>query len=166
MAYKVFTNGSTLPASELNTYLMDQAVIAFATSGDRSSNLTSPIEGQLTWLDDAARYEYYNGTAWVALTETPISTESAGFAITAADKQTTIVVDSSSDVTVTVDDVLEAGQRIDFVRKGTGNVTFSAGSGVTINSKSGWLKISDRYSAVTVLCEGSGVYYLIGSLSA
>ena len=166
MAYKVFTNGSLLPASDLNTYLMNQSVMVFSGSSARSSSLTSPTEGMLTWLEDANRYEYYDGTNWVALSETTIISESANFAIVATDKQSTIVVDSSSDVTVTVDNVLAAGQRIDFIRKGTGNVTFAAGSGVTLNSKSGWLKISDRYSAATVVCEGSGVYYLIGSLSA
>ena len=76
MAYKVFTNGSVLNASEVNDNLMNQAVITFSNSAARASAITSPIEGQLTWLEDVNRYEFYNGTAWV-----PLIPESQGNAI-------------------------------------------------------------------------------------
>ena len=65
MAYKVFTNGSVLNASEVNDNLMNQSVITFATATARSSAITSPIEGMITYLEDSKRYESYNGTAWV-----------------------------------------------------------------------------------------------------
>jgi hypothetical protein len=67
MAYKVFTNGSVLAASEINENLMNQAVISFSNSTTRAAAITTPIAGQLTWLEDVARYENYNGTAWVSL---------------------------------------------------------------------------------------------------
>ncbi len=67
VAYKVFTNGSVLPASDLNTYLMDQSVMVFSSSATRAAALTAPVEGMLTWLEDVNRYENYNGTAWVVL---------------------------------------------------------------------------------------------------
>ena len=67
VAYKVFTNGSVLPASDVNTYLMDQSVMVFSSSATRAAALTAPVEGMLTWLQDVNRYENYNGTAWVAL---------------------------------------------------------------------------------------------------
>lgn len=67
MAYKVFTNGSVLPASDVNTYLMDQSVMVFSSSATRAAALTAPVEGMLTWLQDTNKYENYNGTAWVAL---------------------------------------------------------------------------------------------------
>jgi hypothetical protein len=67
VAYKVFTNGSVLPASDVNTYLMDQSVMVFSSSATRAAALTAPVEGMLTWLQDTNKYENYNGTAWVAL---------------------------------------------------------------------------------------------------
>jgi hypothetical protein len=67
VAYKVFTNGSVLNASEVNENLMNQAVITFSNSTVRDSAITSPIEGQLTWLEDVNRYEFYNGSAWEVL---------------------------------------------------------------------------------------------------
>lgn len=65
MAYKVFTNGSVLNASEINDNLMNQSVMVFSTSSTRSAALTSPITGMLTYREDAARYESWNGAAWV-----------------------------------------------------------------------------------------------------
>ena len=68
MAYKVFTNGSVLPASDVNTYLMDQSVMVFSSSATRAAALTAPVEGMLTWLQDTNKYEYFSGAgAWTAL---------------------------------------------------------------------------------------------------
>jgi hypothetical protein len=67
MAFKVFSNGSTLPASDLNDYLMKQSVIVFSNSTARSSAITTPVEGMLTYLEDTNAYQYWNGTAWTNL---------------------------------------------------------------------------------------------------
>jgi len=166
MAYKVFTNGSTLPASDLNTYLMSQAVISFADSSARGVALTAPIEGQLTWLEDSNKYQYYNGSSWVDLIATPLSTKTADYSTVAADAQSTVVVNSGSNLTMTIDNNLAVGQRIDFIRQGSGTVTFAAGSGVTINSKNSNLKIAAQYAGATVICIASGSYILIGDLGA
>jgi hypothetical protein len=78
MAYKVFTNGSPLPASDLNTYLMNQSVITFANSTARSATLTSPTEGMVTYLEDTNKVEVYTGAAWVDINDNsgaiPLST--------------------------------------------------------------------------------------------
>jgi hypothetical protein len=66
VAYKVFTNGSVLNASEINDNLMNQSVMVFSNSTARSAAITAPLEGMLTWLEDVNRYEFYNGTAWVS----------------------------------------------------------------------------------------------------
>ncbi len=66
MAYKVFSNGSVLNASEINDNLMRQSVMVFSNAAARSAALTVPLEGMLTWLEDQNRYEYRNGAgAWV-----------------------------------------------------------------------------------------------------
>ena len=66
VAYKVFTNGSVLQASEINDNLMRQSVMVFSNAAARTAAITSPLEGMLTWLEDVNRYESYNGTAWVS----------------------------------------------------------------------------------------------------
>jgi hypothetical protein len=76
VAYKVFTNGSVLNASEVNDNLMNQAVITFSNSAARASAITSPVEGMLTYLEDTQTYESWDGAAWVALI-TPASSGNA-----------------------------------------------------------------------------------------
>lgn len=60
---------------------------------------------------------------------------------------------------------LSAGQQIDIVREGTGEVEIVDGGGVTLNATPG-LKLRARYSAATLKCVGSNTYILIGDLKA
>jgi hypothetical protein len=69
MAYKVFTNGSPLPASDLNTYLMNQSVMVFADSTARSAALTAPTEGMVTYLEDTGLVYVFNGSSWVDIND-------------------------------------------------------------------------------------------------
>jgi hypothetical protein len=66
VAYKVFTNGSTLQASELNENLMQQAVATFSNAAARTAAITSPVEGQMTYLEDTNQYASWNGSSWVS----------------------------------------------------------------------------------------------------
>jgi hypothetical protein len=66
VAYKVFTNGSVLQASELNENLMQQSTAVFSNAAARTAAITSPVEGQLTYLEDVNRYDHWNGSAWVS----------------------------------------------------------------------------------------------------
>lgn len=76
MAYKVFSNGDALTGGELNTYLMNQSVMVFASTTARNAALPAPTEGMLVWLEDLNKYTYYSGTAWTDLI-TPASTGNA-----------------------------------------------------------------------------------------
>ena len=64
MAFKVFTNGSTLQASEVNDNLMRQAVSTFSNAAARTAAITAPSEGMLTYLEDVDRYEWWTGSSW------------------------------------------------------------------------------------------------------
>jgi hypothetical protein len=46
---------------------MNQSVIAFSNSTARSSAITSPVEGMITYLEDSNSYQSYDGSAWVGL---------------------------------------------------------------------------------------------------
>jgi formylmethanofuran dehydrogenase subunit A len=166
MAYKVFSNGSVLNASDLNDYLMNQSVMVFSSSTARASAITSPIEGMMTYLEDTNRFQFYNGTAWQDLSDeaTGWSDKTADYSIVSADLGTTIRSTGSA-ITVTIDNVLtQQGDRIDFIQAGAGQITFAAGSGVTLSSADAKLKTSKQYAGASVVFGGSGVYYLIGNL--
>jgi len=67
MPRKVFTAGEVLAASDVNTFLMNQAVMTFSGSAARSSAIPSPTEGMVTYLSDADTFQFYNGTAYAPL---------------------------------------------------------------------------------------------------
>jgi hypothetical protein len=60
MVFKTFAAGATLPASDVNTYLMQQAVIG-CTSTTRPS---SPQAGMTIYETDTNRVYHYDGAAW------------------------------------------------------------------------------------------------------
>jgi hypothetical protein len=166
MSYKTFVNGFPLNASELNEYLMSQVVAVFVDATARTAAIETPLEGQLTYLSGSNVYQWWNGSAWTDLISTgSVSNKTANYTTVATDAGNTINSTSTA-ITVTVSNTLTAGQRIDFVQTGAGQITFAAGSGVTLNSRGAKLKTAGQYSGATVLCLASGSYLLVGDLGA
>jgi hypothetical protein len=71
---KLFTSGAVLTAAQVNTYLMDQAVMVFADATARDAAFGGAgeptlAEGMLCYLSDTNSLLYYTGTAWSALGE-------------------------------------------------------------------------------------------------
>jgi len=69
MPRKTFVAGDVLQASEVNSFLMNQAVMTFATAAARNTAITLPLDGMVTYLEDSKTYETYNGAAWVPFTD-------------------------------------------------------------------------------------------------
>jgi len=61
---KVFTAGEVLEASEVNGYLMDQAVMVFADAAARTAAIGTPTEGMVTYLQDVNALEVFNGATF------------------------------------------------------------------------------------------------------
>lgn len=64
MSFKTFAVGEKLTSSDVNSYLMQQTVMYFASSAARASAITSPVEGMVAYLEDTNTYTFYNGSAW------------------------------------------------------------------------------------------------------
>jgi hypothetical protein len=62
---KVFVAGEILTAADVNTNLMDQAVMVFDDSAARGSAIPSPIEGMVTYLKDTDALEKFDGSNFV-----------------------------------------------------------------------------------------------------
>lgn len=67
--FKTFNTGDILTAADVNGYLMKQAVMYFATATARSTALTAPEEGMVTYLADTNSIQYYDGAAWQPLVD-------------------------------------------------------------------------------------------------
>lgn len=66
--YKLFATGDVLTAAQVNTYLMQQTVMVFASSAARTTALTGVVaEGMVSYLQDTNATEVYDGSAWVGI---------------------------------------------------------------------------------------------------
>jgi hypothetical protein len=119
----------------------DTAVARFTADG--RVVLTGNLQGGTTWTSTtaAATYNANNSGRTIRLTGT-------------------------TGRTFTLGSGLLAGHRIDFIQDGTGQITFVAGSGVTLKSKDNKLKTAGQYSAVSVIAFSTTEYYLVGDLAA
>lgn len=66
---KLFTAGSILTAAQVNTYLMDQTIMRFATTAARDAAFGGAgeptlAEGMFCYIDADNKLYYYDGAAW------------------------------------------------------------------------------------------------------
>jgi hypothetical protein len=72
--FKTFAVGEVLTANNVNTYLMQQTVMVFASAAARSTALSTNVaEGMVSYLSDTNVLEKYDGAAWVDITADSIA---------------------------------------------------------------------------------------------
>jgi hypothetical protein len=114
--YIEFATGDVLTAAAANGYLASQVVMVFASSAARTSSITSPQEGMLSYLKDTNAVEAYDGAAWISIGSTgDITGVTAGTGISGGGTSGTVTVTNSMATAITT-----AGDLI----KGTGSGTF------------------------------------------
>jgi len=148
----------------------------FTNPTARNSIITAPVKGTVCFVEqtdggtDINQVQIYNGTSWVGMLDTTtIDTKTTDYTIGLADAGKTLLIDSTTDRTITVPTnsiPFANGQRIDVVRLNTGNVTFAGADGVTLNSKNSNKKIAARYSGATLIKYDTNTWVLIGDLTA
>lgn len=173
MPRKTFSPGDVLAATDVQTFLMNQAVMTFAGTAARASAIVTPVEGMLTYLEDTNLYQFWNSSAWQTLVTNTVPTNatvSSNYTVTAANAGGFIYSTSSSAITITVPDVLAVGDRVDIIRDGAGTVIIAAGTGVTSWAGAGTagtattFKIDQQYNAATVLDVAANTYRVIGKI--
>lgn len=138
--------------------------IIFSTTADGSATLTERLR-----IDSTGRIKIPAG----GVLEAPVATTSPGaypYTLALTDAGKLIEMNSSSAITLNVP--LNAtvsfpiGTKIDILRVGTGEVTISGVSGVTVNSEgpNTRYKINSQWQAATLIKRGTDSWVLIGAL--
>ena len=160
---QVFTAGEVLTAADVNGYLMDQTVMVFADATARTAAISAPSEGMVTYLSDTNALEYYDGSAFVGVSNPgDITAVTAGTALTGGG--------STGDVTLNVD--LAAVHTADFITDATTartltstdagkTILFTSGSAtvVTVNASTD-IPVGQR---VDIIADGAGAVTVTAS---
>lgn len=99
LGFKTFNTGDVLTAGDTNGYLM-QGVWVFANATARTSAVTSPQEGNVSFLKDTNSLEIYDGAAWVAYGSGDITGVTAGTGISGGGTSGTVTVTNSMATTI------------------------------------------------------------------
>ena len=120
----------------------------------------------------------YTGSDWVSLAasisdatqRTILNITGTSYTPSISDAGKAIVCSNSSSITLTLPPESTTnfviGQTFVLIQKGTGVVTVVAGSGVTLHSKSSYVKTAGQYSEARLIKTASNEWLLSGDLSA
>lgn len=61
--FKLFADGNVLTASEVNTFMMQQQIMVFASAAARDAAILSPSEGMFAFLKDVDKLTVFK-TSW------------------------------------------------------------------------------------------------------
>jgi hypothetical protein len=172
--------------SSITVQARDPRIVAVGTSGPAGPPNSLSVSGTTTVAYGTPASVAVSGTAPTQSLAFTIPTGAAGdwstaqtlnaqtgttYTLVAGDVGKLVTLTNSAAIAVTVPTgIATVGQRIDLAQLGAGQVTVSAGSGVTINSTP-TAKLRTQYSAATLICTATtatptATYLLVGDLAA
>jgi hypothetical protein len=157
-------------AEGMMSYLQDtNAVEVYDGSAWVSVGSTGDITGITTGTDSGLSGGVTSGNATLKLKLEFDAETGTTYTLVAGNLNQLVTLNNSSAITVTVPpSVFSAGDQIHCQQIGTGQVTFSQGSGVTITSTGASAsapKLRARYAACTIICTASDTFTILGDLA-
>lgn len=150
--YKLFATGDVLTAAQVNTFLMQQSVMVFASASARNTALSGVLsEGMVAYLLDTNDVTIYDGAAWNSFGSGDITGVTAGTGLSGGGTSGAVTV--SIDTATTVDKTTAQTLTNKTLTAPVINLAFNAQTGTTytlVSADSGKLVTTSNASAVTV----------------
>jgi hypothetical protein len=176
---RLFTAGSVLTAAQVNTYLMDQTVMRFASTSARDAafgGLGEPTlaEGMVCYVDAEDKvYVNTDGTSggWVEIGfdgNLSVSTKTNNYTLALNDKASVVQMNVAGANTVTIPTnaavTFDIGVQIVVTQLGAGATSIAGDTGVTVYP-TGTLTLPSRYSSATLVKVASDTWYVFGFIA-
>jgi len=159
LANPTFTGTVTLPTGTVTS-----AMILDGTIANADINSSAAIEySKLSLSNSITTTDLVSGPARAGFNST-LNAQTASYTLQTTDLAKLVTIDSASNTTVTVPNILSDGDRIDILRKHlTGEVTITAGAGVTVYGTPG-LKLRSQWSGATLVKLAANTWVAMGDL--
>jgi hypothetical protein len=158
-----------LTAADVNGYLMDQAVMKFASAAARTSAVATASAGMLSFRADGTAWEGYNGSTWGSIVDTAsiIATSSTAVATLTNKTLTSPVLNGAALEAAYTTATGFAGYTFDVTTNGAvqystasatanGTVNFRSTSGVSLNTL---MSTNQSITVVLAVTNGATAYY-------
>ena len=159
LASPTFTGTVTLPANTVTSSMILDGTIA-------NINISSSAAvdySKLNLSNSITTTDLTSGAARAGFNST-LNAQTASYTLQATDLAKLVTIDSASNTTVTVPDILSDGDRIDILRKhATGEVTFVGGSGVNVYGTPGY-RLRAQWSGATLIKLAANTWVVMGDL--
>ena len=159
LASPTFTGTVTLPANTVTSSMILDGTIA-------NINISSSAAidySKLSLSNSISTTDLVSGAARGGFNST-LNAQTASYTLQATDLAKLVTIDSASNTTVTVPNILSVGDRIDILRKhATGEVTLVGDTGVTVNGTPGY-RLRAQWSGATLVKLATNTWVVMGDL--
>jgi hypothetical protein len=176
---KLFTSGSVLTAAQVNTFLMDQAVMVFATTTARDAafgGVGEPTlaEGMYAFTSTQTRFGFIRvqrGSLQVQQRKALTLNAQTGTTYTLAlsDSGKFVTQSNAAAIATTIPPnstvAFPIGTQVNLMQLGAGAITITAGAGVTLRSADSLVVTNGQYSVATCVKIDTDEWVLIGNLA-
>ena len=147
-----------------NSMYMDAGALGVKAGGidDNKVSATANIAySKLSLSNSITTTDLVSGAARAGFNST-LNAQTTSYTLQSTDLAKLVTIESASNTTVTISNILSVGDRIDLLRAGTGEVTI-AGSAVTVNGTPGY-RLRAQWSGATLVKLAANTWVVMGDL--